>query len=390
MDFDQANKIVITCTKGLSEYVKQEVEQLGFPVLDVKSLGVFTRGTLFDAISLNLRLRTAQRVLYLLQEFEAETPDHLYSNVFLLPWQDVLQPDGYTSITSFVKNDHIRDTRFANLKCKDAIVDKMVATCGRRPDTGPDRSRSVVFLYWYENTAAIFIDTTGEPLSKRGYRKIPFKAPMQESLAAAVLMAMKWDGDGHVVNPMCGSGTLAIEAALLAQNKAPGLLRNNFAFMHVKDYDRDRYLGIRQTIKNHTNSCTVRILAGDSDPKAVDAAYKNAKTAGVHDIIEFMTCDFRRTPVPGGHGVVFLNPEYGKRLGREKILVEQYKNIGDFLKQRCTGYRGYVFTGNLQLAKKIGLRTSRRLVFYNSRIECRLLEYELYSGSRRTDQHETC
>ncbi|MBN1997288.1 class I SAM-dependent RNA methyltransferase [candidate division KSB1 bacterium] len=383
MDFNKKNKIVVTCSKGLSEYLTQELEELGFPVLEVKSLGVISRGTLFDSILLNMSLRTAQRVLFLIHEFEAATPDELYKNVYELSWRDILFEDGYTCITSSVKNDFIRDTRFANLKCKDAIVDKMVKTCGKRPNTGPDRSQSVVFLYWYTKSAAIFIDTTGEPMSKRGYRKIPCMAPMQESLAAAVLKAMQWNFKSHFLNPMCGSGTVAIEAALLAQNKAPGLLRNNFAFMHIKDFDRGHYLNIRKQVKGQMMPFPGKIYATDIDSKAVDAAYKNAKTAGVDHLIEFKKCDFRQTPVPEGEGVIFLNPEYGKRLGSDKSLAELYKSIGDFFKQNCSGYRGYVFTGNLELAKRIGLHTSRRLIFYNSQIECRLLEYELYSGSRK-------
>ena len=142
--------------------------------------------------------------------------------------------DGYFSVTSSVHNPAINDSRFANVRCKDAIVDRMKEKCGRRPDTGPDRNRIVIHLYWKGNIGQVFIDTSGEPLSRRGYRMIPLKAPMQETLAAAVVLATGWGRDGNFINPMCGSGTLAIEAALIALQRAPGLLRSNYGFMHLK------------------------------------------------------------------------------------------------------------------------------------------------------------
>jgi putative N6-adenine-specific DNA methylase len=183
---------------------------------------------------------------------------------------------------------------------------------------------------------------------------------------------------------MCGSGTLAIEGALLAQGRAPGILRQNFGFMHLMGFDRsvfDRYR--EETKKTSLRRSDGRIIATDIRPEAVAAAIQNARTAEVEHLIEFHACDFRQTDVPEGEGVVVLNPEYGERMGDVGSLGETYREIGDFFKSRCMGYRGYIFTGNLELAKKVGLRTRRRMPFYNGPIECRLLEYELYRGSRK-------
>jgi 23S rRNA G2445 N2-methylase RlmL len=378
------SKLLITCAPGIAPYLEHELQVRGFPVFAVMNLGIFSEGTLLDAVSLNLQLRTGLRVLYLLKEFQAETPDELYRQIRLLPWQAILPVDGYVSVTSAVSTAAIQDSRFANLKCKDAIVDAMQEKMGRRPDSGPERSRSVVFLYWKDSDASIFIDTSGEPLSRRGYRKIPFKAPMQETLAAAVLLAAGWSGEGNFINPMCGSGTLAIEAALIALDKAPGLLRNNFGFMHIAGYDATAYQEIRQRLRAKAEKTIKgRIIVSDDNPEAVAAARQNAKTAGIDHLLEFEVCDFRRTVIPEGEGIIMLNPPYGLRLGQIKPLESMYKAIGDFFKQQGQGYRGYIFTGNLALAKKVGLKTSRRLVFYNGAIESRLLEYILYAGSMK-------
>src|SRR5208283_2330441 len=184
----------------------------------------------------NLLLRTAHRVLFLIREFAAPDADALYLAVSEIAWEEYIAPDGYVCVTSSVDNPTIRDSRFANVKCKDAIVDRIKEKCGQRPDSGPDQDRAVVNLYWKGDRCSLYIDTSGEPLSRRGYRKIPLTAPMQETLAAAVIQATGWtpvpvpgkNSSGHFINPMCGSGTIAIEAALIGLNRAAGLLRDNF------------------------------------------------------------------------------------------------------------------------------------------------------------------
>ncbi len=379
-------KILVTCAKGISGILAEELKELGFPVLDEKQLGVFTEGSFNDTIKLNFHLRTGLRVLYHLKDFNARTPDDMYKHVRQVPWEDYLSEHGYFSITSSVSNKNIRDTRFANLKCKDAVVDRMQEKFGRRPDSGPDRSKAVLFLYWRENEGAIYLDTSGEPLAKRGYRKMPYKAPMQECLAAALILSTGWKGESAFVNPMCGSGTLAIEAALIAADKAPGLLRTNFGFMHLKPYDANIYKEVRLACRKQSKGVDVPIIATDISKDAIFAAQRNAETAGVHRLLTFDVCDYSETKVPGDEGIVVLNPEYGVRLNEERRLEPVYQGIGDFFKQSCNGYMGYVFTGNLELGKKVGLKTKSKKIFYNGPIECRLLEYELYSGTRKINK----
>ena len=378
------SRIVITCAKGISSYLEEEILGLGLPILSEGISSIETEGSLEDTLKLNLFLRTGHRVLFLIKEFKARHPEELYQRVHGIPWEDHFSEESYLCVTSSVDTETIRDSRFANVKCKDAIVDRFNQRIGKRPDSGPERDGVVVHLYWKGDRCLVYFDTSGEPLSKRGYRKIPLEAPMQETLAAAVVLATEGKGEGNFVNPMCGSGTLAIEAAGIAVGKAPGLLRSNFGFMHLKGYKEEAWKELHKKARTQSKkACSGKIVATDMRPEAVQAAKQNAMTAGVEQLIEFAVCDYSETPVPDLGGVIVLNPPYGERLGDRRQLESLYQGIGDFFKKKCQGYRGYIFTGNMDLLKKVGLRTKRRLPFYNGDIECRLLEYELYEGSRK-------
>ncbi len=385
------NRILITCAKGTAPFLKEELLLLEFPVLSESIAGIATEGTLDDTLRLNLLLRTGHRVLFLIKEFTARDADDLYHSVSEIAWEEYIAEDGYVCVTSNVDNPSIRDSRYANVKCKDAIVDRIRKKCGQRPDSGPDQDRVVVNLFWKDDDCSLYFDTSGEPLSRRGYRKIPMTAPMQETLAAAVIRATRWNGSGHFINPMCGSGTLSIEAALIALNRAPGLLRNNYGFMHLKGFKETLWNDLcEQAKKEAKKTLACRIIATDIRREAVEATKKNAAAAGVEHLIEFAVCDYSETPIPDGSGpdgggIVILNPEYGERMGKINELESVYKGIGNYFKQKCRGYAGYIFTGNLELAKKVGLRAKRRIQFFNGAIECRLLEYELYEGSRKNN-----
>ena len=381
--FTQKSTILITCSKGIAPFLSEEVTALGLPVRSELLAGIETYGTLEDAMMLNLCVRTGQRVLYLLQSFTAQHPDDLYKNMLEIPWEDYFSKDGYICVTSSVDNPSIKDTRFANLRGKDGVVDRFYRKFDSRPDSGPKKDQSVIFIYWKADRCSVYLDTSGESLSRRGYRKIPLAAPMQETLAAAVVLTSRWKSGEHFVNPMCGSGTLAIEAALIAMGKDPGSMRNNYGFMHIQGFSRPQWRQMKGLAEKKKKMSPGRIIATDRDPRAVEAARSNAAAAGVDHLIEFGVCDFSETPVPAGTGVVVLNPAYGERLGEISELEDTYRKIGDYFKQRCAGYRGYIFTGNRELAKQVGLRTKTKTPFYNSNIECRLFGYDLYGGSKK-------
>ncbi|MFY0591191.1 THUMP domain-containing class I SAM-dependent RNA methyltransferase [Roseivirga sp.] len=382
--FPYKSAIVVTCFPQQSPWLAKELENLDYEVQSQSISEVEISGYMDDCMRLNMYLRTANRVLFQIQRFRANNANELYKKIKAIPWENYLDNDGYISITSYVRNESITDDRFANVRVKDAIADRMTEVTGKRPDSGPDRDKTVIHLYWKDDKVRIYFDTSGATISKHGYREIPFKAPMIESLAASTIIASRWDKKSTFVNPMCGSGTLAIEAALMAINKAPGLMRENFGFMHIKGYDQEGWAGYQRLAGLQVKEAPdFKIIATDLSKNALWAANRNAKKAGVAKLIEFQLCDFRKTPIPIETGTIMMNPEYGERLGADKDLEALYGEIGDFFKKSCQGYTGFVFTGNLNVAKRIGLRTSARTPFFNGRIECRLLRYELYQGTKK-------
>ena len=388
---DRKRPILVTCPKGLPPFLARETAALGLPGRELAA-GVLCEGDMRDCMRLNLALRTGHRVLLELARLSAPDPAALARELSRLPWEDIIPADGHLTIDSSVQNEHVRDSRFANQKAKDAIVDRISARKGRRPDSGPDPVGACLFLHWRGEAATVYIDTTGAPLSRRGYRKMPHKAPLQETLAAGIVLATGYgqmagqaENVQHFLSPMCGSGTLAIEAALIALNRAPGLLRPDFAFRHLIGFDDKVYAELRREAQaGAKKELPGRIIASDLDPEAVAAARQNARTAGVEAHISFEVCDFRDSTVPAeGTGVCVLNPEYGARLGDSPRLEPMYEGIGEFFKKSLPGWRGFVFTGNPALAAKVGLKPRRKTPLFNAKIECRLLEYELYQGSRR-------
>lgn len=386
--FHNKSKVIITCNKRLSPYLQNEVSELGYEIERAFTTGVELNISLTECIKLNLNLRCASQILYLVDSFKANTPDELYQHLVGMEWEELIDFSGYFSVTSNVDNPTISTPLFANLKVKDAIVDRIKDKKGMRPNSGADANKVVIHLYWKDDEAAIFIDSSGETLAKHGYRKIPGKAPMLEALATSVVMATQWDMKSPFINPMCGSGTLAIEAALLATNRRPGLYRMNYGFMHILGYDEEVFFAERRILKDQViKNVDLQIIATDISEDAVDVSRKNAKTAGVDGLITFEVCDFEETEVPeGGKGVVVFNPEYGERLGVHSKLELTYKRVGDFMKKNCKGYFGFIFTGNPDLAKKIGLKADKKIEFYNGKLDCRMLAYELYDGTRRPEE----
>lgn len=389
MDFNKQSRVVITCNKRLAPILEAEVKELGFTPERVFATGVELKASLNDCITLNLNLRSASQVHYSLRQFRVRNPDDLYREVTRFQWENVIDREGYFSVTSHVDHFTVNNPLFVNVKIKDAIVDRFRKETGVRPDSGPELDNVVVHVYWKDENAELFIDTSGETLAKHGYRKIPGKAPMLEALAASTILASKWDRKSPFVNPMCGSGTLAIEAALMATGRRPGLFRENYSFMHAIGYEPSKYNEVLDKIKANIIEVDIPIIATDISEDAIEISRVNARMAGVDNMIKFAVCDFEQTELPPAPGVVFFNPEYGERLGESSELEATYERVGDFLKKKCKGYLGYIFTGNLDLAKKIGLKASRRIEFYSAKLDCRLLEYELYEGTKRTTRVST-
>lgn len=395
---DKNYPIIVSCAKELSRWTEIELKEMGYKIVERTENTVVVRGEFDDVMRLNLNLRTAHRVLVPLLRADCRRIKDLYELVYSIDWENILDADGYFSVSSIVHNDTIRDTRIPSLYAKDAIADRMRDKCQRRPDSGGMNIGAAVFVYWERNEIIVYIDTTGEPLSKRGYRKIPGSAPMQETLAAACIMAMGWDGKSPFVFPMCGSGTPAIEAVMMAMNRAPGLLKGHFAFQSIKGYTRiipgkkAPRIAPRQTAgaspeqlwrekliearEQETTENLPKIIATDISPDAIENAHTNAIAAGVAPYIDFAACDFAETKIPEEKGMIFFNPEYGIRLGTEEELAPVYRRMGEFMAEKCAGYMGGVITGNPKLAQEIPLVYRNRVPFFNGPIDCRLFIYD--------------
>lgn len=384
LDFNQKGKVFITCKDRSVMYLEQEVRELGFVPKEVTRTGIELIASMEDCMDLNLHLRTASHVLYEIKSFYLRGAEDIYRRFKVIPWEEYLDVDGYFSVNSVVENESVTTPLIVNVKVKDAIVDRFRELKGRRPDSGSDFIGMVFQVFWKETQASVYINTSGETLAKHGYRKIPGKAPMMEALAAATIYATEWNTRVPFVNPMCGSGTLAIEAALMASKRYPGLYRTDYAFQHILGYDPQAFLAKKKKLESKViHDPGVSIIASDISLQAISFAQENAAYAGVEHMIDFQVCDFAETEIPERpRGVIMFNPEYGERLGENDELEVTYKRMGDFMKQKCAGYRGYIFTGNLELAKKVGLKASRRIEFWNGTIDCRLLKYEMYEGKR--------
>jgi putative N6-adenine-specific DNA methylase len=364
--------------RGTEEIAAAELSALGAESVQAGKGGVaFVAGRegLYRA---NLWLRTASRVLVQLAIFPCANPAELYAGVHAINWLEMITPEMTLAVDCSLRDSALTHSGFVALKTKDAIVDRIREKCGSRPSVNTAAPDVRVNVHLHKNVCTVSLDSSNDPLDRRGYRLERNDAPLRETLAAAVVALTGWDGSMPLVDPMCGSGTIPIEAALVAGRVAPGLQRS-FGFQSWLDYDRKLWERLLKEAGEGIRKLPVGLITGyDLDSRALKLASRNAAKAGFDGQLHFFHAALEAFQPEGEHGVVIINPPYGKRLGDEEELRELYCQIGDIMKKRCRGWTGYVLTGNLELAKYIGLKASRRFVLFNGAIECRLLKYELY------------
>lgn len=378
-----------TTVKGIEPVLQRELEALGARKIEPTTGGVAFEGDKALGYKANLWLRTALRVLRPVAEFQCASADDLYREAREVDWTRYMSESGTLAVRANVRdNPALTHSKFAALKTKDAICDFFREKTGRRPDVDTENPDLPLDLHVGGALATLSVDMSGESLHRRGYRLERVEAPLRETLAAAIVGFTGWEGRTPFVDLMCGSGTLPIEAALLALDRAPGLLRQRFAFERAPDFDRALWQKLKDEARGRAKRSLPggKILGFDKDPKAIQTARENARRAGVEDTIELRIQELSawKAPVEGGPGTIVVNPPYGERLGQEQALEPLYEQIGDTFKQKGQGYTGWVFTGNLRLAKKVGLRSARRITLWNGAIESRLLEFELYAASRKS------
>jgi 23S rRNA G2445 N2-methylase RlmL len=375
----------VTCAPGLSAPLEAELIELGLPVEHRDHTGVELKCTMAQAMSVLLHSRIAFHVLQRFGDLWAKDADGLYEGASKLPWERVIPVDGYVCVTSVVDNPTIRNSMFANVRLKDAIVDRIAQQFGRRPDAGSRTDRAVIHLYWKHDEARVWLNLSGRKLSDRGYRRMPGLAPLRESIVAAMLRETGYDGSKPLVVPLCGSGTIAIEAALIATGRAPGLLRTNMGIEHLLTFDEPAWGRARLAAKKtRVKQITAPIIVSDIDQSLVEAARSNAVTAGVDTLLSFHCCDFADTPLPEQPGTIILHGEYGERLDSSGDLVAEYRRMGDFLKQRCAGWDAWVFTDRT-LVGEVGLKATNRTPYRNGEVDCRFAHYEVFAGGANVD-----
>lgn len=341
--------------------------------------GVRFTGDLSACYRANLWLRTASRILITLTEFPCHSPQDLYDGVRALPWDRYLTPDTTLAVECVLRDSALTHSGFVALKTKDAIVDTLRDRFGRRPSVNPKDPDLLVNVHLVRNRCTISLDSSGTGLDRRGYRAEAGEAPLRETLAAALVLLTDWDGTVPLVDPLCGSGTILIEAVLKALNRAPGLVRERFGFQRWPAFDVPRWRRLLEEARQtERTTLAVPILGSDRLEDVLAVARGNSRRAGVEKFISFEARDLRDLVPPPAPGVILTNPPYGRRLGDEEQLKSFYRQIGDVFKQRCAGYTAWLFTGNLDLAKEVGLKASRRIALFNGPLDCRLLKYDLY------------
>ena len=367
-----------TVPRGAEEMAAAELAECGLSGMRTMRGGVAFECGREGLYRANLWLRTASRVLVVLGEFPCASPEELYRGVRQFPWQRLVTPAMTLAVDCSLRDSTMTHSGFVALKTKDAIVDTVRDACGSRPSVDTASPDLRVNVHLAGDVCTVSLDSSGDPLDRRGYRIERNEAPLRETLAAAVIRLTGWEGSVPLADPMCGSGTIPIEAAMMAARIPPGLSRR-FGFERWPDFDRRIWERLLQEAEGGRREIRAGLVTGcDRDGGALGIAARNAAKARLRDRISLCHWTLEEFTPQGEGGVVIVNPPYGKRLGEDAELTALYRRIGDVFKQRCRGWTGFVLTGNMELAKQVGLKASRRHVLFNGPIECRLLRYDLY------------
>lgn len=376
-------RLVAKTLSGLEEVLARELTALGASDVRPGSRAVEFSGDKRLLYNANLWSRTATRILMPIASFRAAASDQLYRHCSQVDWAEFLDVGGTLAVDAVAVDSAFDNSLFVAQRVKDAVVDQFRAHRGKRPSVNADNPDLRINIHIHGDKATLSLDSSGQSLTRRGYRIDGGKAPLSEVLAAGIIKLTGWNKVLPFIDPMCGSGTIVIEAAMLAENIAPGLSRKGYGFMRWKDYDA----ALWQSLIKKAKSAIVpelpgEIIGSDIDGAVLKEAKANAIRAGVKKQIRWERKSFSEQSPPEGPGLLVTNPPYGERIAVKEIDA-LYEMIGDNLKQKYNGYRAFIFTGNMEAIKAIGLRTSRRIKLFNGPIECRLLGFDIYQGSRK-------
>lgn len=380
MSSSRSESFFASCPRGLEALLQAELQALHAVDPAVVPGGVAFGGDWRTCYAVNLWSRVASRVLWRVAQFDYRGENDLYDAVHALEWWRHFAVERTLRVNVTAQKSPLKSLEFATLRIKDAVCDRFRDRLGRRPDV--DRARPDVRIHAFlEGTrATLYLDTSGEPLFKRGWRSGAGEAPLRENLAAGIVMLSGWRPGEPLLDPMCGAGTLLVEAAAMARARAPGAKRA-FGFEKLLVFDAPAWTNVKG--ESRPSASHLELFGSDSDPQAIASARRNLASAGVERWVKLEQADVLERAAPAPAGVMIANPPYGERMGDADELARFYPKLGDALKQRFAGWRCYFFTADLRLPKLIRLEPSRRTPLWNGALECRLYRFDIVSGSHR-------
>ncbi len=366
---------------GLEEVLAKELRAIGAKNIIKHNRALSFIGSIETMYKANYLSRTALRILKPIIKCKVQTPKALYRNVKKYEWENLFSLKDTFAIDTVVSSEYFKHSKFVALKVKDAIVDRFRDEFGERPSVDVNNPTVRISVHIFNDTCTISLDSSGDSLHKRGYRTASTTAPLNEALAAGMILLSGWDKESEFIDGMCGSGTIPIEATLIALNIPPGYLKAEYGFMKWKDYDSELWQKIKGEIKSKTE-LDFKIIASDKSPEAIEAAARNIKSAKLLKYIILEKKYFDEQECKSGYGVVIMNPPYGERL-KEDDLNKFYSEIGDTLKRNFSGFDAWILSASKSSMKRVGLKTSKKLTLFNGALECKYHKYELYRGTKK-------
>lgn len=379
-------EIIVKTFHGLEEVLAKEIQELGGEDVKILKRAVSFTGNKELLYSANYNLRTAIKVLKPIYKFKATNEVQLYNGISGIDWTNYFSVDQTIAIDSVISSDFFNHSHYVALKVKDAIIDQFRKKTNKRPSIDTTDPEVRINIHILEDDVDVSLDSSGESLHKRGYRVSNDMAPISEVLAAGLIMLSGWDGKTTFVDPMCGSGTIAIEAALIANKIPPGIYRKKFSFENWLDFDEDIFEKV-STEEHVVEGPVPLIYASDISSKSVAVAKSNFKSASLGHKIITQACPFSEFTKPSETGFIIMNPPYGERL-KDRKIDELYKSIGDTLKKQYLNWEAWIITSNKDAIKNIGLHAARRMTLFNGQLECKFLKFSIYEGSKKESKNK--
>ena len=378
---DEKFYIVAKTLQGLEEILAQEIRGLGVQDIEILNRAVRFKGGLRDLYAANYRLRTALKVLVEVETFSARNDFELYQGIQKIDWVRFMDPGMSLAVECVLFSDHFSHSQFIAQRTKDAVVDQFRDRLHKRPSVDRENPDLRISIHIQETRVNVLLDSSGASLHRRGYRAQLHQAPVNEVLAAGLLLMAGWNGQGNLVDPMCGSGTFLIEGAMIAMNIQPGTFRPNFGFEKWKNFDQDLFTDVADQIEQNTGF-SHRIVGSDKAVSSLQLARESLHRTFLDKKVELVHMPIEKFIPPENGGMMITNPPYDERLRVENIN-NLYRLIGDRMKQHYKGYQVWIFSGNPDAMKSIGLHPARRIPMLNGSIECTFRKYDMYEGSKK-------